>query len=199
MKHTIKLMPIICFFSLITYNIFAQTNDVTQYTFDQFKIGDNYGDMMVRPPYNALCDNDPVDHKHRRCMVYGGEICRNNAFPNKTTVVFYVKYADENKYNQPIEAFAYLYGSYFNNKTNFPLKPGDDLKTAWKQFGKEINSFDISGQEHSLKIYHFSPHIYTVSNLNKIVGFVIGAMPSDPKNEQWSLLMQMYERYTPKE
>ena len=99
----------------------SNKKEATQYEFDGFKLADNYGEIMKRSPYNSPCDNDPIDNKSRRFMCYGALPCRDLTFPQKTTVIFYLKYSAENKYNQPIEAFAFLYGSYFNDKTNFPL------------------------------------------------------------------------------
>ena len=176
---------------------YAQSSKI--YVFDGFKLGDNYSNVMQRSPYNQPCDDDPIDNQNRRFMVYGALPCRDNSFPNETTVMFYLKYSDEDSYNQPIEAFGYLYGSYFNDKTNFPLKPGDDLTVAQKEFGKEINTFNISRKEHTLKVHLFEGEIYVICDQNKIVGFVLGKMPSDSINEQWRGLMQMYQRYTPKE
>lgn len=199
----LKVFIIAGFVLLAVYNQNVQCQiekaETREYTFDGFKLGDNYGQIMQRSPYNLICDNDPIDNKARRFMCYTALACRDNSFPKETTVMFYLKYSGENKYNQPIEAFGYLYGSYFNDKTNFPLKPGDKLSKAKRKFGKELNTFDISRKDVTLKVHQFNSDIYIICNQKKIIGFVLGKMPSDPMNEQWRALMQMYHRYTPKD
>ena len=57
---------------------------------------------MKRAPYDAPCDNDPIDHNARRFMVYGALPCRDRTFPGKTTVMFYLAFskADRRK-SQP--------------------------------------------------------------------------------------------------
>ena len=45
----------------------------------------------------------------------------------------------------------------------------------------------------------FAGDVYVLCIGRKIIGFVMGPMPPDPENEQWRGLMQMYDRYTPKE
>ena len=143
------------------------------------------------------CDNDPIDNYARTFMIYGGKKCRYSKFPNNTTVMFYLRYSEKNKYSQPIEAIGYLVGSYFNDKTNFPLRPGDDINLAFEYFGKEVNAFKIGRNEENLMVHVFNNKIHVITVRKTIIGFVIGNMPSDPKNEQWRGLLQMYQRYTP--
>ncbi len=169
------------------------------YRFDDFSLGDNYATKVLsRAPYDQPCDNDPIDHRNRRFMVYGALPCRDRTFPHQTTVMFYLKYAEEDRYSQPIEAFAYLHGSYFNDKTEFPLKPGESLKKAASVLGAELGSFEIRRKKFALTVHRFRGNIHVLCSGETIVGFVFGAMPSDPENEQWRGLMQMYQRYTPK-
>src|SRR6188508_2769646 len=41
-------------------------------TFDGFRLGTEYGlKVMSRSPYNEPCDDDPIDQRARRFMVYG--------------------------------------------------------------------------------------------------------------------------------
>ena len=200
-----KRLFLFFFVSIVVFSAMAQekveAKSAKEYVFDGFKLGDNYGaDVMTRSPYDVPCDNDPIDKKNRRFMVYGALPCRNLVFPEKTTVVFYLKFSESpNEYNQPIEAFAYLYGSYFNGKTDFPLKPGDELKKAREIYGKENPSFEIKRKKWALTVYPFPGNIYVIAIGEKILGFVFGPMPESPDNEQWRGLMQMYARYTPQD
>lgn len=177
----------------------AQKLKASKLRFDGFKLGDSYGPLMQRAPYNAACDNDPIDHETRRFMVYGALPCRQRSFPQQTTVMFYLAFSRVARYNQPILAFAYLHGSYFDKRTNFPLKPGDPLKKAWRYFSKRARkTFTIARKRWTLTVHRFPGQIYLLTRGETIVGFVFGPMPDDPQNEQWRGLMQMYQRYTPK-
>jgi len=170
-----------------------------EYTFDGFKLGDIYADkVMNRAPYDKPCDNDPIDKKARRFMVYGALPCRDLTFPDQTTVMFYLKFSDKGRYSQPIEAFAFLHGSYFNDKTDFFIKPGDKLEDARARLGAIIKNFQIKRKEYTLDVIQSAGDVYILHTGGKVVGLVIGPMPEDPENEQWRGLMQMYQRYTPK-
>ena len=166
--------------------------------FDGFKLGQSYAQVMKRPPYAAPCDNDPIDKKKRRFMVYGALACRNRTFPQQTTVMFYLRHSKTARYDQPILAFAYLHGSYFNKKTNFPLKPGEPLSKAKRYFNKPAKTFTIARKRLRLTVHAYPAGIHILAKGTTIVGFVFGEMPSDANNEQWRGLMQMYQRYTPK-
>ena len=170
-----------------------------EYKWDGFKLGDNYAEkVMNRSPYDQPCDNDPIDNKTRRFMVYGAEPCRDRTFPDKTTVMFYLKFSEKDRYSQPIEAFAYLNGSYFHDKTNFYLSPGDKLEEARAKINAIVKNFRIKRKEYVLDVIQSAGDVYVLHNGKVVVGLVIGPMPEDPENEQWRGLMQMYQRYTPK-
>jgi len=163
-----KAIPISVMLTMIFMSTILHVESSAQcseeHVFDEFKLGDNYSEIMKRSPYSQPCDNGPIDDRNRRYIVYGALSCRDHSFPNETTVMFYLKYSDEDSYNQPIEAFGYLYGSYFNDKTNFPLKPGDDLGVAQKELGEEIHTFNILRKEYTLKVHQFKADIYVICN-----------------------------------
>lgn len=170
-----------------------------QYTFDGFKLGDNYQEkVMNRPPYDQPCDNDPIDNNARRFMIYGALPCRDLTFPNQTTVMFYLKYSAKARYAQPIEAFAFLHGDYFSDKSNFFIQTGDKMEDARAKLGAIVNNFTIKRKQYTLEVIQSAGDVYILHNNETVVGLVIGGMPEDPENEQWRGLMQMYQRYTPK-
>jgi len=173
--------------------------EASKLKFDGFKLGDSYGDVMKRSPYDAPCDNDPIDNNARRFMVYGALPCRDRTFPGKTTVMFYLAFSKRDRYDQPIQAFAYLHGSYFNDKTSFPLKPGCKLGETKRHLGQAKRSLQIRRKRVTLTAHQFPGQIHVLADGQRVVGFAFGAMPDDPENEQWRGLMQMYQRYTPKQ
>lgn len=169
-----------------------------RYTFDGFKLGAIYGtDVMARPPYSEPCDNDPIDRKARRFMVYGATPCRGRAFPEATTVVFFLRFADgPEEYNQPIEAFAWLGGGYFSSRSDFPARIGQRLAEVNEALGTPLGTFDLGKRGESLTVQQHPGDTYSILRDDVAVGFVAGSMPEDPENEQWRALLQMYERYT---
>jgi hypothetical protein len=170
-----------------------------EYRFDGLKLGDRYGTaVMKRDPYQRPCDDDPVDRKSRRAMVYGGRPCRGSAFPEGTSVVFLLPFAPdprEDALNQPVLVFAFLGGSYFNRRSNFPLRPGDPAsRTALLGPVEAIISFP--GYETTLRAERHPGDVYALLDGDRVVGGLLGAMPAESANEQWDVILQMYERYT---
>lgn len=168
----------------------------SDFTMDGFKLGDRFGQVMKRPPYDQPCDNDPIDDRARRFMVYGALPCRERSFPEGTTVAFYIRYSDADRYAQPIEAFAWLGGDYFATRSDFPLKTGVDRARADAALGESDELFELRRSDHRLVVRGHPGPIYSLADGETIVGYVLGPMPADGDNEQWRGLMQMYVRYT---
>jgi hypothetical protein len=173
--------------------------DATSYTFDGFKLGDLYGStVMKRPPYDQPCDNDPIDNRSRRFMVYGALPCRDRTFPEGTTVAFYLRHepAGGDEYDQPIIAFAWLGGGYFSTRSDFPVHTGQPAAAAADALGAPLSSFEVSRKRETITVQRHPGDVYSLIDSGTLVGFAIGPMPDDPENEQWRGLMQMYTRYT---
>jgi hypothetical protein len=167
------------------------------YTFDGFKLGTLFGSaVMSRPPYDQPCDNDPIDKKARRFMVYGAQPCRERTFPENTTALFYIRYADTaDKYDQPIEAFAWLGGGYFTSRSDFPVRAGQPAIAAAEALGAPLKTFSVE-RKARLTVQRHPGDVWSIAEEGTLVGFVAGPMPEDPESEQWRGLMQMFERYT---
>jgi len=174
-----------------------RARDAASYTFDGFKLGTLYGsEVMARPPYDQPCDNDPIDNKARRFMVYSARPCRERTFPENTTVVFYLKYAETpDKYNQPIEAFGWLGGDYFASRSDFPARTGQPASAANEALGAPLKTFTVE-RKARLTVQRHPGDVWSLAEDGSVVGFVVGPMPEDPESEQWRGLMQMFERYT---
>lgn len=176
------------------------------YLFDGFfRLGTPYSQVAARAPYAHPCDNDPVDGRARRAMVYGGQPCRDHAFAEDTTVVFYLRFAeaDADRYEQPIEAFAWMGGHYFDRRSSFPLRVGQPAARA-ARLGRVRHQLELHREAGSrrartvvtLVVRDHGNDVWSLAAEDRLVGFVVGPMPSDASNEQWELLMQMYARYT---
>jgi len=178
----------------------ARRKTARQYRFDGFRIGDNFGNVFRRAPYNTPCDNDPVDNRTRRAMVYGALPCRKRAFPQKTTVVILLKYGRPtgHRYSLPIAALAYIHGRYFKKRSNFPIHPGDRLKKARRKLGRVLGTLTLRVRRRpSMTAHRFAGDIHILTEGTLVRGVVVGKMPVDPKNEQWRVITQMVRRYTP--
>jgi hypothetical protein len=170
-----------------------------EYRFDGLKLGDRFATAVLsRPAYQRPCDDDPVDKKSRRAMVYGGRPCRGSAFPEGTSVVFLLPYAPnprEEALNQPVLVFAFLGGTYFHRRSNFPLRAGDPAsRTAL--LGPVEATVSFPGYDTTLRAERHPGDVYALLDGDRVVGGLLGAMPADPASEQWDVILQMYERYT---
>jgi hypothetical protein len=162
-------------------------------SWDGFTLGDNYGTKVkANAPYNTPCDDDPIEQKAARAMVYGGRPCHKVTFPNDTSVVFIIDYAARDNYDTAIRAFGWL-GPYYDDKVKLPIKRGEPPDRAIEVLGPPIASFD-------LRVLHADVWKDTAvfSDRGQIVGFAFGELPPDPNLERWRVFDQMYRRFTPR-
>jgi hypothetical protein len=52
------------------------------------------------------------------------------------------------------------------------------------------------GYDTTLRAERHPGDVYALLDGDRVVGGLLGAMPEDPANEQWDVILQMYERYT---
>lgn len=168
--------------------------------FDGFRLGDSYASVFARAPYSKPCDDDPVDHRRRRAMVYGALPCRGLSFPEQTTVVIFLAMNAPGApwAAQPIEALAWLHGSYFRKRSRFPVHPGDRLSTARRALGRSLAQMPLKARRlPAMTAYRFAGDVHVLAEGELVRGVVVGAMPQDAENEQWRVILQMLRRYTP--
>jgi len=178
----------------------ARRKSARQYRFDGFGVGDNFGKLFTRAPYNTPCDDDPVDKRRMRAMVYGGLPCRRKVFPQKTTVVLLLKNGRPtgHRYALPIVALAYIHGRYFKTRSNFPIHPGDRFKKARRKLGRVLGTLQLRIRRRpTMTVHRFAGNIHILTESTLVRGVVVGKMPRDPKNEQWRVITRMVRRYTP--
>ncbi|MDY0004490.1 MAG: hypothetical protein RBU30_24555 [Polyangia bacterium] len=170
------------------------------YRFDGFRLGDPYAGLLARAPYNRPCDDDPVDERKRRAMVYGALPCRGQTFPEQTTVVIFLKMNPPGApfTAQPVEALVWLHGSYFRKRSDFPVHPGDRLDLGRRKLGKATGQMALKDRRlPALTVWRFPGDVHLLAQGELIRGVAIGPMPRDPANEQWRVVLQMLRRYTP--
>jgi hypothetical protein len=161
---------------------------------DGIRLGDRYATVaMSRDPYRGPCDDDQVE-TNRRAMVYGGRPCREHAFPDETTVIFWIDWADGDDFDQRIRTMAWLGGHYFDSKTNLPFHVGAPADTATTTWGKPTESFTIGMIEYR----RYGDDVLVVVERDTVVGFVVGEMPADHEAGSYEVIDEMYRRYTPR-
>ena len=178
----------------------ARRKTARQYRFDGFRVGDNFGKLFTRAPYNTPCDDDPVDKRRMRAMVYGALPCRRKVFPQKTTVVLLLQNGRPtgHRYSLPIVALAYVHGRYFKTRSNFPIHPGDRLGKARRKLGRVLGKLVLPIRRRpAMTAHRFVGDIHVLTEGTLVRGVVVGKMPRDPSNEQWRVITQMVRRYTP--
>jgi hypothetical protein len=160
-------------------------------SWDGFMLGDVYGtQVMAHVPYDKPCDDDPIEDKAARAMVYGGRPCHKVTFPNDTSVVFIIDYAERRNFDTKIRVFGWL-GP--DDKVKMPIKRGEPPQRAIDVLGPPVASFD-------LRVLHADVWKDTAvfSDRGQIVGFAFGELPPDPNLERWRVFDQMYRRFTPR-
>lgn len=163
---------------------------------DGVKLGDRFGRLFHRPPYDRPCDDDPVDSPHtRRALVYGALPCRGNAFPDGTTAVFVVDWAEPDDFDQPIRAIGWIGGHYFDSRTRLPLRVGAPAAGAEKVLGPVRDRLPLSRRT-GLIAWRFDGDIYALVDGSLLAGFVLGPMPADATTDDWRVYEQMYRKYT---
>ncbi|MBU1243992.1 hypothetical protein KJ612_12380 [Myxococcota bacterium] len=169
------------------------------FRWDGFALGDTFDTVMSRAPYDNPCDDDAVDGRARRFMVYGALPCRDRVFPEDTTVFFFIEHTEDRAQSlaTKIVAFGYLHGSYFNTRTTFPLATGEEIGRVRSVLGAMRGSFTIERKDRSLLVERYDGDLHVLIKDGHAFGYVFGPMPDDPLNEQWRGIMQMAVRYTP--
>ena len=169
------------------------------FKWDGFALEDTFDTVISRAPYDNPCDDDAIDGRARRFMVYGALPCRERTFPDGTTVFFFLEHTEDRAqaYSTKIVAFGYLHGTYFNTRTTFPLPTGERLERVRAALGTVRGTFTLQRKDRSLIVEKFDGDIHVLIKDDLAFGYVFGPMPVDPENEQWRGIMQMAARYTP--
>ncbi|MCB9572023.1 MAG: hypothetical protein H6709_08020 [Kofleriaceae bacterium] len=167
----------------------------TELVVDGIRLGDRYGStVMTRDPYREPCDDDGIEDRRRRAMVYGGLPCRDHVFPDRTTVVFLIEYADHDAYDQPVRVIAWMGGGHFDDRVALPFHvgaPAADVATRWGAPADVLHTDNLEARR-------YGDDLFVLVEADTVVGFVLGPMPLDPGIESWGAIDQMYRRYTPR-
>lgn len=162
---------------------------------DGIRLGDRYGStVMSRDPYREPCDDDGIENQRRRAMVYGGRPCREHAFPDETTVVFLLDWAERDDFDQPIRTMGWMGGHHFDSLVDLPAdigEPVDRVRAAW---GAPAESFTLGMLEYD----RYGDELFVMIQRATVVGFVVGEMPADHTAESWEVFDEMYRKYTPR-
>lgn len=165
---------------------------------DGIKIGEGFGPKVAAPPYSTPCDDDAVDRpKTRRALVYAGRPCRGHTFPEDTTVIVYIDWAEPDDFTRPVRGVAWLGGHYLESRGRFPLKVGESKARALAELGEPVASFEILVKE-PLLVWSFAGDIHAIIDGDLLAGFAVGPMPADPNRGDWEVIAEMYREATPR-
>lgn len=165
----------------------------TDYTFDGFRLGASFRSaVMSKAPYQHPCDADPIEDRGRTIVVYMGQECRGQTFPDRTTVLFYLRYAaDDASLDQPVEAIAWMGGSYFDTRSDFPARIGQPPAQVDRALGPAASTFRLGGRRRFVTVRAHPGNVYSVVYERRVVAFVVGQMPADHEAESWEGLLEM--------
>jgi hypothetical protein len=174
----------------------GRPSDARRYRLDGFRVGDTFESIHARAPYDAVCDDDPVDHRTRLFVGYGALPCNGQSFPEGTTFMVILPYRTTDRFRAPIAAVAWFGGTWFETRSSFPVHIGAARNDARARLGRPAGTFALADGREPLDVDRFRGDVFIVSRANAVIGIVLGTMPSDPDNEQWRMIQQGYWRYT---
>jgi hypothetical protein len=165
---------------------------------DGMKLGEPLGARVAAPPYATPCDDDAVDSpKTRRALVYGARPCHGVTFPEDTTVIVFIDWAEPDDFTRPIRGIAWLGGHYIESRSTFPLKVGESKARAVAELGEPVGSFEIT-EKQTRGVWSFAGEIHAIIDGDLLAGFAIGPMPADPTAGDWEVIAEMYREATPR-
>lgn len=168
---------------------------------DGFQLGDVFADSVkVRAPYTTPCESVVSSRGKRRLIAYGPRRCVRARFPEGTLAVFFLPLTGTRgaaRDDEPIEAFAWLGGSWFTNRSDFPLFVGDHDTQASATLGPPHHILALHGSRSSgsLIVRGHPGDVWSLSDGSSLVGFVVGPMPTVAADDQWQALLRLYETH----
>ena len=171
-------------------------------TVDSVRLGESMLRFYRRRLYAAPCDDDPLPEHKLRVVVYAASPCRNRQFANKTSFVVFTDLDADSPKDQPVRTVAWLGGSHFDSRSNFPLKLGQRVrgksgrKKLASALGQRVQRTMTLKRNSRLNVTTTSGAIHLLDDGKRLVGVVLGPMPSSADNDLWSGIMQMWEKYT---
>ncbi|MFO0611876.1 MAG: hypothetical protein U0414_04760 [Polyangiaceae bacterium] len=170
------------------------------FEFDGFQLGDVFAESVKgRSPYGAPCETALLERSGRRLIMFGPSRCARARFPERTGAVFFLpasKRRGAARDEEPILAFAWFGGSWFTNRSDFPVYIGDPDTSASPKLGPARHIFELYGPSspRALIVRGHPGDIWSMSDGTSLVGFVAGPMPDAP-DEQWRTLLRFYETH----
>jgi len=170
------------------------------FEFDGFQLGDVFAESVKgRVPYGSPCETALLKKSKRRLIMYGPSRCARARFPEGTGAVFFLPATGSRgaaRDEEPIVAFAWFGGSWFTNRSEFPVYIGDPDTSASPKLGAPRHIFELyrPSSPRTLIVRGHPGDIWSLSDGIALVGFVAGPMPDKP-DEQWQTLLRFYERH----
>lgn len=178
-------------------------------SFAGIKVGDSLGSVLARAPFQKPCGDASINTGKRRLISFVAKGCEGNNFPGETTVILFVpKTEGAEKDAAPVEALAFLGGKYFESRSAFPGKMGMTVAALEAALGPgralsstiEDGNLGLHGRRTNegvtLTARRHAHDVYSLTEHDAAIGFVVGAMPDDPGDERWRMIAQLYNKLT---
>ncbi len=171
-------------------------------TFDGVKLGQSMLSFYRHRLYAAPCDDDALPKHKLRVVVYAATPCRDRVFTENTSFVVFTDLDEKNPKDQAIRTVAWLGGSYFDSRSNFPLRLGTAMRTKRRRkqlaasLGQTVERTMTLQRQTVVTVTTLTGAIHLLDDGKRLIGVVLGPMPSSTDNELWSGIMQMWEKYT---
>ncbi len=102
--------------------------------------------------------------------------------------------------NSPVDALAWMGGTYLNTRSDFPLRIGANESEVIRQFGPISEEASFRKGDSELKVARYEGSVYSMSLLGKTVGFIVGTMPpisfDDEEHDEWRAILGGWFQFT---
>ena len=169
--------------------------DLASITVDGIRLGAPIREVLARAPYTTPCDVDPIDQRRATLYFWATGPCHDAApFPEQTSVVIVTPRAPKGApdQEQPVELVVWAGGSFFDGKTNLPLKIGDDAAAARASLGPPTHEEPVTdlaqpGADEPMPnvvLLSWSARVHVLTRDGHVVAVAVGSLEGGEERRQ---------------
>ncbi len=151
---------------------------------DGIALGDRLEGVLARSPYDQPCELDALEGQPRQIVIYDPEPCEGTSFPDATLLLLFVRRPPSGR---TIETIAWIGGTYFSERSSFPLENGTPKGVLDAALGSPVRSFPLDG-EPTVTVWQHRPELHTFTRDGRAVGLVWGPMPAETRSNDWRII-----------
>lgn len=169
--------------------------DLASITIDGIRLGAPVAEVLARAPYTTPCDVDPIDQRRATLYFWAAGPCHDaGPFPEQTSVVIVTPQAPKgaSDQEQPVELVIWAGGSFFDSKTNLPVKIGDDATAARASLGTPTHEEPITdlaqpGADEPMPnvvLLSWSARVHVLTRDGRVMAIAVGSLEGGEERRQ---------------